>query len=105
MKDNTILIAQNLYLEIRDSLTPEQRDTYKHIIDCLTWTPYKRELVYDFCGTYLITLVDGTEFPDTTFRFDSENKYFYTTQNIKHPQVIFDGEFYTIKDDVVKYIK
>ena len=102
MKDHTIFLAQIFYCEIRDKLSPEQRDRFKGIIDSLTWTIFDSDFGGGFHGIYLITLVDGTTF-DSQFRY--EGGKFYTEEKINHPQVFIKGNKYCIDDSLVKYIK
>ena len=111
MKDNTIIGFQNFYTKIRDKLTPEERDNYKWLVDSLIWTPYEREMVGEYYGIYNISLIDGMEFKNATFKFNKENECFETEVEIKHPQMfireveIRNGVIYCIPDKIVKYIK
>jgi hypothetical protein len=86
MKEHTLLLAHNFYYEIRDKLKPEERATFKWILNSLTWTKFDRDFGEGFHGIYSITLVDGTTF-DSQFRYDGGK--FYTSEKNKSPTSIY----------------
>lgn len=107
MTENTLILFKLFRHDVRKELSQENLKILDGLIDDLTWTPYKREMVEGYCGIYEIYLVDGKRIKEVKY----EDGDFVSEKEFKHPQVIIwedkqlNKKYYHIMDKLVKYIK
>lgn len=116
MKEFTMAGIQKLYCDIQSKLSREEKDRFRYLIDCISWSDFKwckdKELIHNG-AKYEISLVDGTYF-EVRFTYSQALRRFQTYDEVDHPQIYLglkkdefgrDKDIYCISEKIVKYIR